>query len=59
MSWFERQVGHCGRRKGRVLLQTDIRGVEPVDDRLEPEELGVGYERQRYVVLCPAALIRV
>ena len=32
---------------GRPLLQADVGGVEPADDRLEPEELGVGDERER------------
>ena len=50
-SWFERRVGRRGRREGRPLLQADVGGVEPADDRFEPEELGVGDERQRHVVL--------
>ena len=36
---------------GRPLLQADVGGIEPADDRFEPEELGVGDERQRHVVL--------
>ena len=32
---------------GRQLLQADVGGVEPADDRFEPEELGVGDERER------------
>jgi hypothetical protein len=34
-----------------LLLQAGICGVEPADDSFEPEELGVGDERQRHVVL--------
>ena len=37
--------------KGRPLLQADVGGIEPADDRFEPEELGVDDERQRHVVL--------
>ena len=40
----------------RPLLQADVGGVEPADDRLEPEELGIGDERQRHVVLAGGRL---
>jgi hypothetical protein len=33
------------------LLQADVGGIEPADDPLEPEELGISDERQRHVVL--------
>ena len=51
------RVGSRGRStagvgaRGRQLLQADIGGVKPADDRLEPEQLGVGDECQRHVVL--------
>ena len=35
----------------RQLLQADVGGVEPADDRLQPEQLRVGDERKRHVVL--------
>ena len=35
----------------RPLLQADVGGIEPVDDRFQPKELGIGDERQRHVVL--------
>ena len=35
----------------RQLLQADVGGIEPADDRFEPEQLGIGDERQRDVVL--------
>ena len=50
-SWFEWHVGLCGRCEGGPLLQAHVGGIEPADDRFEPEELGVGDERQRHVVL--------
>ena len=57
MSRFERNVGHGGRLTGRPLLQANVGGVEPADDRLKPEELRVDDERQRQVVLSrPTAL---
>ena len=37
--------------RGWQLLQADLGCIEPADDRLEPEELGIGDERQRDVVL--------
>ena len=35
----------------RPLLQANVGGIEPADDGLQPEELGVDDERQRHVVL--------
>ena len=42
---------HWGLRGGWQLLEANVGGVEPADDRLEPEQLGVGDERERHVVL--------
>ena len=41
---------------GEQLLQADVGGVEPADDRLEPEELRIGDERDRDVVLSRSRL---
>ncbi len=50
--WFERrQPAGGGRRGRRPLPQANIGGIEPADDRFQPEELGVDDERQRHVVL--------
>ena len=49
---FERHVDPGGRRAGRhLLLQADVGGIEPADDRFQPEELSVDDERQRHVLL--------
>jgi hypothetical protein len=50
VSRFELQVGHSGRRGQRPLLQADVGGIEPANDRFEPEELRIGDEHQRQVV---------
>jgi hypothetical protein len=34
-----------------TLLQANVGGVEPANDRREPEELRIGDERDRYVIL--------
>ena len=52
----DRAVGENGWPRSRQLLQADISGVEPADDRLQPEELGVGDQRKRHVVLCSLGL---
>jgi hypothetical protein len=44
-------VGHVCRCEGRQLLQAHVGGVAAADDRLEPEEVGIGDERERRVVL--------
>ena len=41
----------CGRTERRPLLQANVGGIEPADDRFQPEELSIDDERQRHVVL--------
>src|SRR5262245_21837232 len=47
---LERDAWAC-RSRGGLLLQADVCRVEPADDRLEPEELRIGDERERDVLL--------